>query len=560
MRIRHLLSCGSLLPAVLFVAGVLGCNSQPEQRTASPKTVTASDEAETSIAPDLEMPQVSSVSQVEELLLRIKGREASNKESILEQLVATGIDAVSVLIDALSDQDEQVRDLAKDALVRIGDPAKPLLTEALGARSGAAHQQIQDVLSKLPGSVLPAYLAALEQRSSPAYEETIDQVLRLGPSVLPALVSEATKEVWNSGARETVIRFGGRAVPELEKQLDSPSPEVRRNTIEILGEIGRPAAHALSRALRDENFYVFMSTIAAFENLGPGNKHAVAELLKQTEHEDPQRRFMAAELLFQVSPSRAVAVPALMRVIREDENQGRRADAARLLAPLGEHLVDELDVLIQIIETETNDYVRDACIQAIGHMRTESVAKATPVLVNALLDDSASASQVLLRPGLELTPYIPQLIESAYRDDDLRDFIVRLGDSTTPFLRNALSEDNRELRLTVLSICHEMQGAANDLVPDLVKVFDEQDDLVVARAASAVGSIKRKPELAVRPLIKLLGHPAEDVRREAARALSQFGAAAEPAIPHLRRAIEQESDPDAREFMEWCHMRIREST
>lgn len=82
-----------------------------------------------------------------------------------------------------------------------------------------------------------------------------------------------------------------------------------------------------------------------------------------------------------------------------------------------------------------------------------------------------------------------------------------------------------------------LESQARLAVPSLVAACDDPDELVRARAATALGLLGAKSELAVPALIKALadGNSPWRVPSASARALGRFGSNAIPAIPALRQ-------------------------
>lgn len=153
------------------------------------------------------------------------------------ELAEIGESAVPLLIEALSDEDWQLRLNAVVALDQIGDPtATPALITALSDENWEVRANSTIALGNMGGVAVPALIAALEHKDI--------RVRR-----------NATKALGNIG--DTM------AVPGLIGVLSDEDWEVRAGAAMVLGKMGTAAVPALTVALKDEAEYVdAMATLA----------------------------------------------------------------------------------------------------------------------------------------------------------------------------------------------------------------------------------------------------------------------------------------------------------
>ena len=267
----------------------------------------------------------------------IKGLGAP--EAAVRQLAARALgqigpeaqEAVSPLINALSDDTPEVRRTAVDALGRIGPPAStavPQLTEIL----------LHDLSSKCR-----LYAAeSLRQICAPTDGQMTE---RIPPESLPqgcestavaALIMALADE--SEEVRRTAVYAIGQignssVVPALIMALLDKNEEVRQRVAFALGEIGDSSAvPALIIVLADTSEIVRSTTVFALHRIcvptegqitkpisSPDtpqvNEATISELISALYHEKPTIRIGAVHVLKLVGSE--VSVPALLKVFKE---------------------------------------------------------------------------------------------------------------------------------------------------------------------------------------------------------------------------------------------------
>lgn len=183
----------------------------------------------------------------------------------LHAAVVTGdddnIEAIRLLAEALSDREQQIRELAALALAEFGPDARyalPELIQALQDESPVVRRRAIRAIGVI-GAVavddaLPALIAATEDSEESVVLHAISTLGDLGPlamAAVPALVSA----LWTGDSRRRAIagvalwRIGPEVVGSLVQSLTHPSPDVRGSVAHLLGRFG-DAASAAVPALR----------------------------------------------------------------------------------------------------------------------------------------------------------------------------------------------------------------------------------------------------------------------------------------------------------------------
>jgi HEAT repeat protein len=288
-----------------------------------------------------------------------------------------GKDAVPALINALKDQDANVRWSAAAALGKIGPAAEdavPALSDALKDQNGSVRSSAAAALGTI-GPAAKDTVLALNDAVNDKYTNAtgaLDAILR--STSVPELVTFLRGREYagcrhlRAEAAEALGRIGPAAraaVPALIDALkdpeeperhrdpepsDRPAPveraparTVRDRAAEALGKIGpaaKDAVPALSRALNDPDKAVGTRAAEALGRIGPAAKAAVPALL--TAFKDDKRRAVgdrAAEALGRMGPAAKTAVPVLSRALNDGS---RRELAGRALVQIGQPAVPVL--------------------------------------------------------------------------------------------------------------------------------------------------------------------------------------------------------------------------
>jgi HEAT repeat protein len=352
-------------------------------------------------------------------------QDARFRKQLVEALGAVGTPAVPHLIQALGDEDEDVREAACRALGEIGDgqavPALSVWAHAGGRVAQAALQQMGQAPLPLP--------------------EAVAQVVAQGAwgVLVRALPHEAV--------RAAVVELGTPAVPHLIQALGDRDRDVRKAACRALGAIGdRQAVPPLIQALRD--WYV---REAACEALGAiGDRQAVPHLIQALGDGnsvafmdwDRDVRKAACWALGEIGDRQAV--PPLIQALR-DWNRDVRAAACWALVKIGAPAVPHL---IQALG-DGNEDVRAAACWALVKIG----APAVPHLIQALGDGNedvrAAACWALVKIG---APAVPHLIQ-ALGDGDWYvraaacEALVEIGAPAVPHLIQALGDGNEDVRV-----------------------------------------------------------------------------------------------------------------
>lgn len=198
---------------------------------------------------------------------------------------------------------------------------------------------------------------------------------------------------------------------------------------ELLADLTGPDA-----GLRQEAAY-------ALGSCGRADKDAVPELIDGVLHGNPTARFWSAVALGRVGPDAIQGVPALVALL-DDPQSGTRCAAAKALARIGPAAAaDTVPAVIRLLKRDDNKYVREYSVRALGELGVHS-DEAISALIEALSDPDVgirrwAAIALKVLPGVRSRPALPaltRLADDQHEDDGVRaqaSAAIRLIDEVT---------------------------------------------------------------------------------------------------------------------------------
>jgi HEAT repeat protein len=241
-----------------------------------------------------------------------------------------------------------------------------------------------------------------------------------------------------------------KKITELIELLKNPDLNIRLQSAETLGKIGKKARRAvpyLVEALKEEQSYMDQAMKNLFQTVG------LTEALTKKSSIQYQHILVKAAIanaLGEVGRDTAEAVPALIDLLKDPYWPSRSA-AAKALNKLGEKAVDATPHIIQCFKErysylELYSELTDALV-AIGE-------KAVPQLIQALRDDNkqvrGEAMLTLHRIGEKAIPYLIQVLKDPEENVHVRYgvsiVLADIGEKAVPQLIQALRNEQRFVR------------------------------------------------------------------------------------------------------------------
>jgi len=410
------------------------------------------------------------------------------------------------------------------------------LSRKLESRDAEERREAAVDLGRAGRGAIPLLLRALGDMDWRVRKTAVEGLVAFGgDEVTKGLVQRLSAED-NAGARnsaiEALVQIGAIAVGPLLSLLDTRDPDVRKFTVDVLGDIRDVrAVPGLLEKLNDADENVRVATAEALGKLR--DRRAVDALIGCLGSTDQSwLDYAAAEALGEIGDERALQplIAALGRSsLREPvlESLGKIGNV-NTLPPLISGLIDPLRI------------VREASVAALAAVFRKSVSAERGKIVAAVregITDSAvpfleelidtsggelqkSAVAVLGWAGRPAA--VPKLL-SLLRDEEMEEPVAHalrdLGQACVPPLLERLGDDNVLVRRAVAMVLGEFgRREAEDA---LLLMLGDENGHVRGAAAESLGKLASRR--AVAPLLNLLEDEYENVQDCAIRALADIG-------------------------------------
>lgn len=242
----------------------------------------------------LSLSRYSDTASVTPLIDLLKDEHGYVRMAAVETLCAIGPDAIDPLILALGEGDEQLRNRASFALVNIGPPAVDRLIDSLQDDNAAKTRSCAWILGRIGDErAIPHLVSALGHPDRYVRREAIDSLAAMDTAaVLPLTQAFRDGETpVRHCAMEALWMIGAPAAENIRDLLFDPSPDVRKRSALLLGEIGvRSSADSLSRLLGDEDPSVRRVAFEAIEMIKAKNSDREAHTAAATGPQNYEER------------------------------------------------------------------------------------------------------------------------------------------------------------------------------------------------------------------------------------------------------------------------------
>jgi HEAT repeat protein len=352
------------------------------------------------------LPKVLGERTVKQSLILLKDTDAKVRAEVVKGLIVVARDHVDLLIPALKDSDENVRNGTKDTLVGIGPKVIPLVQPA--AKIAETRDAAIDVLVRLGEPSVPPVVALLsedDQDTRMAAASALGKIKSI--KATPALL-KATGDI--AAVRTLAIsslcdicdpRSSDLLISVLAKNTDNG--EVRARTARALSVIGGPnAIAALTNALGDFDLKVRSSTIGGLQRMGAPAVGAITAKLAS-----PSKVFReaAAQSLERTDSPDASAI--LVKMARDADPVVRTAAAKGLGVQTAAPHPEVLAALLG----DGADEVGGAAVASLSDMGGRAIPGLITVVRSAPADVARfRASEALARIGSDSVPPLMSLI------------------------------------------------------------------------------------------------------------------------------------------------------
>ena len=423
---------------------------------------------------------------------------------------------IEALIKDLQDKDWNVRESAIKVLGNLRDPRIiPSILERLQDEIHSVRRAAISVLGKIGGEdAIMGLQQALEDPDRFNRQQAVEILDHLRWQ--PRNTTEQARYFIAKNAWEDIVKIGNQVVPFLISQLQKETRTRRRAVITALGEIGDTRGiNPLIEIMLEENPEMQQVVITALGQIG--GEQVVETVIQALQFEDYKVRKTAVEVLGHLGDQQAIT--ALINTLKTDTNPYVREKA------------------VEALGVSENDQVIEALIAAFGdpELKVRKKARETVLTIGKPAADAllqvlkAVDTELLIRQGV--VNVIGQMgdqraVESLLEELNNKDMCLlavdalgRLGDPRAidpllPFL-----EEGGQIR----SVAAWALGKIGDerVIEPLIQKLPYLNRDTRRETVTELGN--RRDARAIPVLIQILQDDAEDVRRAAGRALIKFG-------------------------------------
>jgi HEAT repeat protein len=436
----------------------------------------------------------------------------------------------SAWVEQLRGQDEKQRRRAGEALTALAAQAQPAVS--------AAVERILDEAATNPGGTAQA-LYSLRGLAVPGLTQALWDESRARRFVA----------IYTLGHLGSLAR---PAVPSLMRALADEEAPIRARAAEALGGIkAHSAAAALTRLLQDKEQSVRTAAALALVELGGTGENLVPVVLTWLKSAERDQRLTALEVLTLLRREAVPALPALLKMLDDDDRQIRRSAFVCLqqIGPPGRAAGPALAAILKDVNRSEDHLAAGRALWVIA--RSPEVVPFLQAFIKVKGPERAEAAELLGRVG-KSADAVPVLLEELRQAKKaqrvaLVERLARLGPgakAALPALVDALQEQDPRLRtaaLHALARLGELDDAAEPAVAELTKLAKSADVVERFNARRALVRI-RKNVAHLNLLADLLKEDPAELRGSAADLLGQFGPDAKAAVPALRELLK---DADA---------------
>ena len=336
----------------------------------------------------------------EEALEQLEGGTATNPSP-----TPSGTDEFSELVASLGSNDTAERKAAADSLAASGKAAVPELAEALESDSAPTRAAAAYALNEIGADAAEATPTLLEvikdddELVRALALSTLTQVGLDNDILLNVLVAAVQNEsgLVRDIAAESLVNIGSDAVPALGRVLENDAADdfVKRTAATLIGDINQA------------------------DEIGNDAIQSILPILTETlDDDDSEVRIAAAKALGDFGPLADVAIPALSRSLKGDDDNMTQAVINSLLR-IGDQATPTLKEQLNSDDTITRLYAADAVWRI-----TEDSSEILPTLIAVLSDgdveDRELAALGLTYLGRQALPAVPAIQELVNNKDNQR--------------------------------------------------------------------------------------------------------------------------------------------
>lgn len=450
----------------------------------------------------------------------------------------TGSPSADLMINALRDENQSVRDQAASLIVKMGPPAIQSLSKLMGDTDVGLRVRAIDIVGKIghTDGVRPL-IHAMDDEERQVRDAAILALGDFGPSAIPMLAELKADASWENrwGATYALMLIATpEAAEPLVAALVDEDERVRTQAIEGLTRMGSDAIPALTQAVKHENDAVRLAVITALSGIGTSETIPIL----QTAVSDESAQIREVAVLALGATGSKDALPALTIALKNDDPKVR-GDATSSLVRIGRDAIPVFESTV----IHNNWQVRRSSAVGLGMI---GLREAVPGLNKFLYDKDArvraAAAKAIGQVGPQAAASVSPLVWALDDEEaDVRDnaafALARVGsgvDTVIPALIKALNEGDPRVRISAARAIARLGTNAPSAVQPLITAMRSKDAPVAGAARLAL--IRLGTE-AVDGLAQALAESDSAQRIQVTQVLGQIGSNAARAVPELVKLL-----------------------
>ncbi len=347
-------------------------------------------------------------SPVSKQLEQSHAADVATRRDAVNALSDIALDVTARLNRAMQDDDSVIRWRSASAVTAAHGATVPQLLAATTSTDPEVRRLAVTSLQGLGGEAVAPFVQALKDQNADVRHAAATALGRIGLGAIDAIpqliaaIQDADDRVRASAAfsLSTFGRHAFEAVPALQKALSDTSAAVRSRAAFTLGQVGPAAKRAvkeLARLVSDSDPMVRRNSASALGGIGSDAAAAIPELRQASQDTDAAVRRCAISVIGLIAPH--AAADTLQRALHDSDAEVRECARAALSAPPQATLKvfqpqeqqaepslkqtpvkDELADLIATLQRSDNEDSRWKASQAL----VQHGSRAVPSIVNAL--------------------------------------------------------------------------------------------------------------------------------------------------------------------------------
>ncbi len=469
----------------------------------------------------------------------------SYAQRILEKL---GAPAVPYLIAALSDTNANCRLAAAETLGKLGPcaiAAAHVLVRMLKDPVDSVKFKAASALGRLGVNDAFVVRALIEGLNDTVIRSACKSILAILPpnpenSYLVGSMLADVDEKSRIVLFKILGRLGpqaGAAVPFLIDEYRALPTNIPRGDVtalytlsETLIQIGAPTVPALAELLISSGDSVQYRIIDILNRIGPDAKAAVPALITIAANPSYSTSYKASFTLQKIGGA-VDHLPCLIQAVNNEATPTRtRSLLISLIGSIGPEANEAIPVLVDLT-ANTNTFVRQSAILALGHLGSNAVPRLVELLNHPDPAIQACAARSIVPLGPAALPALPNLIQNLqYQNRSLLastvDALGSIGPEARdalPFLKQSLEKPCTDSEyINVLMTVWRISGNTEETVRELIRIVENDTVANRVSAIEALGSMGPAAKKAVYTLRGFLACDKQYIREAANKALEKI--------------------------------------